>query len=850
MSPLKSTMTTSMGHRYLNDQAKGDNGVLTIQSRILREGRPSHTPDDRLTVQVTMVEATDDSIIFATSLEALQRYCLMMERFQLAYGWMTQWSKTIAYAFNMDRMEGSNEETQVDMPSITLEGDDYHPEETTWHKVPLKVGELNFLRTKVDDAASRFTELKDFITNFIFPKFSCRMPITLVRKIVAQCIVSKCRALLSLQPIRQIDAVALDKLVASKVHGLMGFPYSPKTDILTLPLTHMGIDFPSIARINAGIAVDGLARDLNHHIPAYRRLARITMTDWMCGINKCQYPLEGKGLRRKFMRQEGKIPVAWITAQEIMGKIGLGLRRTDMSYITKGDVSISHCLNVCRPKLDRDVPTLQACKTLESRGVTHLKHLGDWDLWSQHGNRFRVKIRPSADVTSKKWPMNVRGNLAAISSVLEGMDASWFYDGPPNILLPRHERQEQAESIIKSLSENSPHHPSRHNHQGRYWASDGSMIPASSGILDNKSVTAALTGPRTVVAKITGRNSSILQGEVMGLIMGGILSLSGQVLYSDHLNSVRFVSDVRSQVDQTATLRNKNACSYYRWLRDIIRRSDITITYTKAHTDGISLPAVLNDDANYYASRSQDHISNIPAAPTPTFFMNDYTYYRTGDDWVESNIRDFVDKVLAKTTAELLSHGHKRRMATWIYEQRSPPPYLYQKATSAYSALLQLYARSGQLPIGTIMKDRGVKDDIRCRMGCEAIEDEHHLFIECQHFQDMRTSAGKDLQDGARRLCREKGIEEAQIDRLLTKVEFFYDDDPELWPLGNSRFYLGHVPPLAPWTNNVKCGTNSAQERFIYGLYSLFHTSSIRLAGRIFGEAQRKATKEWDEARR
>jgi hypothetical protein len=46
------------------------------------------------------------------------------------------------------------------------------------------------------------------------------------------------------------------------------------------------------------------------------------------------------------------------------------------------------------------------------------------------------------------------------------------------------------------------------------------MIPATAGVLDRKSITAAITGPRTLVLRIDGRNSSILQGELIGLIAG------------------------------------------------------------------------------------------------------------------------------------------------------------------------------------------------------------------------------------------------------------------------------------------------------------------------------------------
>ena len=90
-------------------------------------------------------------------------------------------------------------------------------------------------------------------------KISIQTPITLARKIVSQNIVSKCRALLSLQPIKQSDAELLDKMITAKVHEMLRFPFCPQTNILTLPLSRHGLDFPSIARVNAGIAAEGIS---------------------------------------------------------------------------------------------------------------------------------------------------------------------------------------------------------------------------------------------------------------------------------------------------------------------------------------------------------------------------------------------------------------------------------------------------------------------------------------------------------------------------------------------------------------------------------------------------------------
>ena len=141
----------------------------------------------------------------------------------------------------------------------------------------------------------------------------------------------------------------LDQQISGKVHHCVGFPYHPNRKVLTLPVSHLGLEFPSIARINAGIMVEGLAQDLNHHIPAYQLMVRLTLADWTCSINDCINPLDGHGLMKTFTRYYCKIPAAWIIAQKTMStmnpKLSLCLR--DCSHILQGDISVSHALNIC-----------------------------------------------------------------------------------------------------------------------------------------------------------------------------------------------------------------------------------------------------------------------------------------------------------------------------------------------------------------------------------------------------------------------------------------------------------------------------------------------------------------------
>lgn len=218
-SLLKLTFTTSLGHYFLNDLLFADPDALVVtMSSMLKDDL--HLTDAKHSLLVAMVEVTDDSYIFAKSLELLQCNVLTMEHFQYAYGWLTQWAKSKAYVL---AASGNHPDT-IKFQSVST-GRGVNPLDITMHDVVLVKEDLDFLRTKVNDPVSRFTELKDFIEGLQFPMVIGRLPITLIWKIVSQNIVSHCHALLSLQPVKQSDAEALDRLIIRKVHDALGFPF-------------------------------------------------------------------------------------------------------------------------------------------------------------------------------------------------------------------------------------------------------------------------------------------------------------------------------------------------------------------------------------------------------------------------------------------------------------------------------------------------------------------------------------------------------------------------------------------------------------------------------------------------
>jgi hypothetical protein len=80
-------------------------------------------------------------------------------------------------------------------------------------------------------------------------------------------------------------------------------------------------------------------------------------------------------------------------------------------------------------------------------------------------------------------------------------------------------------------------------------------------------------------------------------------------------------------------------------------------------------------------------------------------------------------------------------VATWLYHKPNPPSYIYHKATSAYTAAIQLYARSGQLATAEKVEERQGNlsgNGGFCRLGCTETEDEHHIFVKCPVFDEWQ----------------------------------------------------------------------------------------------------------------
>ncbi|KAJ7678280.1 hypothetical protein DFH06DRAFT_927531, partial [Mycena polygramma] len=234
---------------------------------------------------------------------------------------------------------------------------------------------------------------------------------------------------------------------------------------------------------------------------------------------------------------------------------------------------------------------------------------------------------------------------------------------------------------------------------------------------------------------------------------------------------------------EDSRLRGMNGRSLYRWILQILGEKRAEITYTRGHSAELSFAAQMNREAAHYASKSQRYLDLVPIAPSPTFTMDDYTFHRPEDGWIESNIRSYIDFFLAAEMARKLGLGHRMRMMTWIHNTLPPPDYPYTRAVSAHSAVIQLYARSGQLPTAETLQSRSKLDSHMCRICSNAVESMHHLFVDCPKFDEWRCSATEEAVERTERKLTEAGITGAAQLPILHSVKSLFVDEPSVWPL-------------------------------------------------------------------
>ncbi|KAK0436640.1 uncharacterized protein EV420DRAFT_1672166 [Desarmillaria tabescens] len=397
LCPIKCTLTSSLGSHWLSDSLHqhGD-GIQIVTLQALR-GRP-HLPNDCITVLIVMMEAMDDSAIITMSMPTCLSLIMMSETFQSAYGSETSWSKSAAFLRNVQ-----NPPSQLQVTSI----DPMQPHIQVQHNLAVSTSHIELLHVSINNPDVQFQKLKTLVLSFVFPSLqNIRLPLPALRWVLSQCLISKLRSHLAYQPIAEADALHLDHLIAAKVHEYFSFPFIFNSNLLSLPLSLFGFDFPSVSHLNCVTAVNGLLCDLNHHIRTFQNMAHITLTNWTCQLNHCSFPLHGSSLKMSFMCHSNSLPFQWQLAHNTISHNGLSVHNTDLSFLFHGDVPLCHVNHFLSSPLNLSP---QSITNLANAGLVKLSDIA---YFSPDPNGVSLWLTPHSNIrflnmtirAEEQWP--------------------------------------------------------------------------------------------------------------------------------------------------------------------------------------------------------------------------------------------------------------------------------------------------------------------------------------------------------------------------------------------------------------------------------------------------------------
>jgi hypothetical protein len=217
--------------------------------------------------------------------------------------------------------------------------------------------------------------------------------------------------------------------------------------------------------------------------------------------------------------------------------------------------------------------------------------------------------------------------------------------------------------------------------------------------------------------------------------------------------------------------------------------------------------------------------------------MDRFSPYLPPFNYIESGLPLLIHSLLASRAFFNPSFGPLPILSPFIYDSQAPPLRPYTRASSSYSAVVQLYTRSGQLPTNLTRANRFHTGSPFCRYGCRSLEDAHHIFVHCPAFNALRDESQKSLEADTERVLAQLSLPPSVTSYLEHAITHIFQDDT-CWPLHSSRFYLGLLPPLLPPPMTLDSVTGESH-RLLLRLANSCHTSAIRLAARIWGSAVR-----------
>ncbi|KAI5992524.1 hypothetical protein EDD15DRAFT_2168055, partial [Pisolithus albus] len=295
----------------------------------------------------------------------------------------------------------------------------------------------------------------------------------------------------------------------------------------------------------------------------------------------------------------------------------------------------------------------------------------------------------------------------------------------------------------------------------------------------------------------------------------------------------------------------------YRWLVDLTSSSstEYSLRFTRAHVPVMSTDTYANNVADRLACKAQSFPRPLPA-PVPTFMFDPFFLYTTHTGFIESTSSPVIQQLYTRLICSSSRFTPTTTLLPSLYDPHPPPAYRYTKASSAFSAVVQLYARSCQLDTAATRFSRHDGSTPHCHFGCASLETAHHIFVSCHRFQRLRQEYSRHVLQQtdkflseAETTCpfQEDCLHSAQSSwpteptcfvgdtkhHILHAAASLFVDDPSVWPQSLSHYYLGTMPAI-PGSLCARCFP-----LLLRNIVGLWHEQCILLAGRIWGEYKR-----------
>ena len=263
--------------------------------------------------------------------------------------------------------------------------------------------------------------------------------------------------------------------------------------------------------------------------------------------------------------------------------------------------------------------------------------------------------------------------------LIGGETTATLTNGFQELAIGKMERKSRAQAWIKTMSREQ-RDPIYKDGESTRWGTDGSARPSTAKWGEKRTVVSAVVGPRGLRTASSILSHTIFQAEATAIAYQTELMEKGDnhTVYSDHLNSLRLISDLTNSSTSSHKLRKMPGRSIYKWIWSNIKETggDVSFQHFQSHTNGTDIGSQINERADREASLNTGRDRDLmPQTIIPTWVLDDYAIFSEEWGWIETSVSEFVQNKPAKMVAKEMDEDikFKTRMSTSLYDSRPHP---------------------------------------------------------------------------------------------------------------------------------------------------------------------------------